>query len=140
MNYNLIIIVGLPGSGKTFMSETFPDYTIIDDYYCTYYTCQLNEVLAQYPKVIINDPRFCNELKFTNIIEEAKKVLAEEQIFYIFFENDVQQCLVNLRERIDNKKDVICFVNKMTNKYNPLDLIKLIGKSDYVIKSVYNQI
>jgi tRNA uridine 5-carbamoylmethylation protein Kti12 len=73
MEYRIIIVVGLPCSGKSFLSNTFKDYMILDDYYCNHYTAELNELISKNTKLCINDPRLCYKLRFASVVKEIKK-------------------------------------------------------------------
>lgn len=138
MKYRIIVVVGLPCSGKSFLSNTFKDYTILDDYYCNYYTAQLNELINKNTKLSINDPRLCNKSRFVSVVKEIKKVLNDKEILYIFFENNKEQCLINSEKRIDNKQGIKEYIEQMSTCYNVDELITFVGAAKYVIQSVYD--
>jgi len=134
----IIVIIGLPCSGKSSLSNTFTNYLILDDYFCKYYTAELSRLIVNHPKIVINDPRLCYQTFFNSIVDELKKKLTDEEILYIFFENDSYQCLLNEKDRDDKKYGIEEEIKRMSKVYNVEELIKQIGnESKYEIHKVY---
>lgn len=103
----VIIIIGLPCSGKTWLADRISLGTIpiIDDW-----VCLGRSVLSQYSLdelkngYILTHPFFCiketlqSEIDCINETFEDMNVLIE----CIYFENNIQKCLRNLEYRIRN--------------------------------------
>jgi len=137
MSYKIIIIIGLPCSGKTYLSNTFDDYLILDDYYCNYYTMHLKNFILNNPKIIINDPRLCYKNVFEDFINEVKKYVVDKEIFVILFENNVNQCLINENKRMSNKKNIIQEIKNFSLSYDIKKIIEILNDIKYEICKVY---
>ncbi|ARF10465.1 hypothetical protein Hokovirus_1_344 [Hokovirus HKV1] len=137
MSYKIIIIIGLPCSGKTYLSNTFDDYLILDDYYCNYYTMHLKNFILNNPKIIINDPRLCYKNVFEDFINEVKKYVVDKEIFVILFENNVNQCLINENKRMSNKKNIIQEIKNFSLSYDIEKIIEILNDIKYEICKVY---
>lgn len=95
-------IVGLPGSGKTILADRLAydleQPHIVDDI----------QAISQLPEdgvftdVIVIDPYFC----VGTIREQAHAILVAkyDEVVWIFFENNVEKCIVNVRHRNDGRK------------------------------------
>ena len=95
----VILICGLPGSGKTDLAYKLkkPSSIVIDDIARIE---DLRDALAKNPdEVIVTDPAFCN----TQVRELATKKLLGYDIEWIFFENDPVKCKVNVDHRNDGR-------------------------------------
>lgn len=136
-SYKIIIIVGLPCSGKTFLSNTFNDYLILDDYYCNYYTIHLKNIILNNPKIVINDPRLCHKYVFEHFISEVKKYIDNKEILIIFFENNMDQCLINENKRMSNKKNIMQEIKNFSMLYDVNKLIEILNDIKYEIHKVY---
>lgn len=97
----VVLIIGLPGSGKTHLAlnEYVPQgYTLIDD------PKDLNEVkelLALGKRLVITDPHLCNPQNRNNAIKFFVK--NDCVIELIFFEKDKEACLTNIIRRNDGR-------------------------------------
>lgn len=136
----IIIIIGLPGSGKTYLSNSYKDYSIYDDYYCKYFTCNLKDVFGQ--NVIINDPRLCYLEIFEIFVMELNKIIKENKlennkIKYIFFKNDLEKCYNNIKNN-NIKKISYQELRNMSKVYNIQNLVNLINDSEFEIIDVYS--
>ena len=56
---DVIIIIGLPCSGKTELSKTFIGYHIFDDFISTFYNDKVISYIMKNRKICLNDPRLC---------------------------------------------------------------------------------
>ena len=114
----LVIIIGLPGSGKTYLAQTeFTNYTIFDDFLSQFYNGQVIQALQQRKNVCLTDPRLCNPITFNRIMGQILQHTTKDNIRLILFENRPDLCAINKPERaksaykmsthysIDNYKD-----------------------------------
>ena len=122
----LKIIIGLPCSGKTYLSKEFQKngYVIYDDFITNFYNGQLLNDNSE--KICINDPRLCNYQTFLKFIEYFQN----KKIELILFENNPDQCLINLKKRKDGRKGVdnsIIFLSKKydLNNYKECTILKV---------------
>ena len=110
----ILCIVGLPGSGKT---HTAGQYTaendvVLDDINDIK---QLPDKLDLVNFLVITDPNFC----ITSIRKDVEKILIEKynsQPEWIFFENNKEKCLINVKYRNDGRK-VNDFINSVSQIY-----------------------
>lgn len=102
----LIIIIGLPGSGKSALSSEYElqGYKIYDDFLERYYESDLIMDLQHNIKLCINDPRLCNFYNFKRIYNDIMKrtFLTNCNIKIIMFENNLFLCEQNIRKREHN--------------------------------------
>lgn len=101
----IIVLVGLPGSGKTFLGKQLSkDLKIpyLEDIH----------ILEYLPdNCIIDNPYFC--------LESARnKLLSFNRNFiFFYFENNPKQCIINDKKRNRNKK-ATSTINYLTKKYD----------------------
>lgn len=87
--YNIIVIIGLPGSGKTEYSKNFSDYELFDDMGTN---IEKLDHYKQFQNIVITCPFLCNFPK--NFIEQKiKEFFGNCHITFYAFENDLNQCL-----------------------------------------------
>lgn len=97
-----VLIVGLPGSGKTTLAKTkyVPQgYTLIDD---PVNLLSVEEVLTE--KVVITDPYFV----LTDAREAAKKFFEEKgyEVEFIYFANEIATAEKNCLSREDDRGEI----------------------------------
>ncbi len=114
--YEIILIVGLPGSGKTHLANTlsnesriFDDITSIDD-------------LPSNDNFVIVDVNFCD----SNILKRAINILnnkfSHHTIDIMYFENDPVKCRKNVEHRKLHQTDtrnVEGTIKRFEKIYNP---------------------
>lgn len=114
--YKIILIVGLPGSGKTHLANTlsnesriFDDITSIDD-------------LPSNDNFVIVDVNFCD----SNILKKAIDILSDKFKYHtidiMYFENDPVKCRANVEYRKLHQNDtrnVEGTIKRFEKIYNP---------------------
>lgn len=97
MNSKIIIIIGLPGSGKSFLSNEFKNngYIIFDDFISKFHDCTLLENIKSGSKICINDPRLCYFPTFLEFIGLFELTVDRNDIHLILFINDPKICINN---------------------------------------------
>lgn len=110
---NILCIVGLPGSGKTYTACQYLDKSyivVLDD------ISNIDDLpIKKFNLLIITDPNFC----ITSVRESAEKILIEKynsQPEWIFFENNKDKCLVNVKYRNDGR-NVEDYINAVSQVY-----------------------
>lgn len=107
MGKQLIIVIGLPGSGKTNWCKNQEKYIIFDDFISTFYDGKLISALVNNINVCINDPRMCIFDIFIRHINIIEKYINRNNIYLVLFENNPKQCIINADNRIDNKYNIM---------------------------------
>ena len=104
----LIIVVGLPASGKTtYCQQKYPEYVLYDDYLNTVYNnTLLQQIQNTDSKVIINDPRLCDIKIFKQQVNNILQYIPITNIRFILFGNTPDQCILNSQLRNDCNKDI----------------------------------
>lgn len=109
----IIIITGLPGSGKTTLSQQYAlkGYHLVDDL-----SISINndfsklkpflQELNHYEEIVLNDCHLCvaqNQEVFLKLLDE---VLPEHQQKWIFFDNNKEHAMSNMLGRNTHKADI----------------------------------
>ena len=126
MSSKIIVIVGLPGSGKTYLGKKLTEDTgfeFLDDVTKTQMG-RLKALLDEGKSCIVSDPNL--------VIEPIRKSAAEYlakfpnlEIEWIFFENNPKQCMNNVTRRNDGRK-VFGFIEAFSKKYVVPDGAKVV--------------
>ena len=125
----MIIIIGLPGSGKSHLIKTF-QMKYYDDFISNFFNGELINDLNDNIDICITDPRLCNKeifIRYMNVIEE---VIDKSQISLILYKNDKERCLNNIKNR--NIKKVEQTIERLSNIYNPNDEIYMKYKNEII--------
>lgn len=94
----IIVIIGLPGSGKTYLSKQYEnEYKIYDDFLLYYQCSDLNNILSQEERILISCPFFCDSYHFTQLIS-ALRIISYLKIKFIIFNNCFTNCAHNLKD------------------------------------------
>jgi GTPase SAR1 family protein len=151
----IILIVGLPGSGKsTLVKNSFSNssYKVFDDFnanavvdngeftYSKYYPELIEAVKVASHDIVISDISFCKQPKFRSAIRILKWWVNELSSNYtieaILFENEERKCINNV------KKDTSRYINgrlqkiaELSPEYKPQILAGLVKS---IIKDVHN--
>ncbi len=94
----ITLLIGLPGSGKTWYANTLEKDHFIDD------PMSLDVLPESFEHMVIADPMLCIAWqKATEVLNQKYK---GAQIDYVFFENDYEKCKANieLRKPTDNRE------------------------------------
>lgn len=102
----LIIIIGLPGSGKSFLMNKLNDYILFDDFIDYFFNGKLIENIKSNNKVCISDPRLCIPEIFDRYMKKILKYVSKSNIFIIIFENNPRQCLINIQHTKQKKRNI----------------------------------
>ncbi len=141
MKKKIILIVGLPGSGKSHLiQDRFSNkekYIVFDDVqgravldcpnfcFSRHYPKIIAELKLGEKDVVISDISFCEEPKFSNTKEILRWWIGDSNLDYeiqpIFFENSPEDCLANLESNIENRSKMI---HKFTIRYFPQQMVK----------------
>jgi hypothetical protein len=108
----LSIVIGLPCSGKTFLSRQL-SAKIYDDFIFNFYSGELIRDLKAGIDVCINDPRLCNYEVFKRYMDIFEDFIPNNEIILYLFENNPEQCKKNI-----NEKNVIKFIEFYTELYD----------------------
>jgi predicted kinase len=113
----LVVLIGLPGSGKTTLAKIeYPEYELFDDFISQFYNGKLAYALQNNKNVCVADPRLCVTevfLKYMPLLEQYSYNLK-----IILFENNVETCLNNIKNR-DKRKGIEDAINNYSKKYDP---------------------
>lgn len=117
----LIIIIGLPGSGKTtyFHEKLKPlGFLFYDDFVSSMCNGKMMKAIKDgTADVCIADPRLCNFEIFKRVMKVIEDYIDKSVIKLILFENDKNKCLLNASKRANkNVNKAIEFNSKI---YNP---------------------
>ena len=122
----LIIIIGLPGSGKTtyFHEKLKPlGFLFFDDFVSSMCNGKMIQAIKDgTTDVCIADPRLCNFEIFKGVMKVIEDYIDKSVIKIILFENDKNKCLLNASKRADkNVNKAIEFNSKIYNPDNYKD-------------------
>lgn len=97
----IIIIIGLPGSGKTtyYNNHLKNDYKLYDDFINNFYDGELINDIINNINICIIDPRLCNINTFNFFLKNFEEYIDRKQIQLILFQNNKDKCLNNVKLR-----------------------------------------
>jgi adenylate kinase family enzyme len=98
----LLIIIGLPGSGKTtYFNENLKDkYEFYDDFISNIIDGKLiREIKKKEKDICVADPRLCNYQTFLRTISIFNQFIDKSDISLILFENNKDKCIINAEKR-----------------------------------------
>ena len=121
-NPKVIIIIGLPGSGKTLLaSEKIiyeNEYIIFDDFVSEFYDGKALDAIILNKKVCLIDPRLCLYEIFNRFINIVEIYVDKKDIHLILFHNEPEKCIANVQNRGDGKTGIIETIKKYSAKYS----------------------
>ena len=97
----VVVILGLPGSGKTMYAQDYYEYyhKFDDPSRCDITFYMMCEAIKAKKNVVVTDIPTSLEL-ITRRIKECNK---QVKIKFVFFENNLRQCIINNRERFSSE-------------------------------------
>lgn len=124
---NFIIIIGLPGSGKTTLANRMaleiPNAIVLDDFSLNYGKDFRNclEKIKGYRSVIITDPSLCVFANRQMHIELNLELMFDKEsdectFSFIYFANDPDACIINAR-RDPKEGGTENYIKMLTQKY-----------------------
>lgn len=112
------IIVGLPGSGKTYLAEHDPLGVLFDDpAACDESFQELKKIILSGQDVTITDVFNIEETSRTITMSTLLAWNPQAEISWIFFENDPQACIANTARRNDGRIVSAGFINDASRHY-----------------------
>jgi adenylate kinase family enzyme len=116
----ITIIIGLPGSGKTHLTQnTYSHCIILDD-------CEGNAKDKQYildnrdKDIVISHPVFCDKYILNSLLNWLDTNNINER-HLIYYANSPEQCLINASTRPN--KNVNSYIKQLSKIYEPIDPI-----------------
>jgi len=138
MDKQVIIVIGLPGSGKTFFCQDICSahgHKLFDDFLNNFYDGELLEALQLGNKVCINDPRLCQYPIFEKYMTIFSNYVGHDNIHVYLFENDPDQCTKNIIRSNDTRKGLVHTITSYSKHYT----INNYSKWDHNIVLVYRE-
>jgi hypothetical protein len=121
----VVIIIGLPGSGKTTLSNSLShSYVIFDDFINDFYLGQIELAIKSGQLICLNDPRLCSIDIFDLYMQRILNWLDQSRVHLILFENDPQTCLENVSQRNDCRRGIDLTINNYSRIYDLTDYYK----------------
>jgi len=121
---NFIIIIGLPGSGKTTLANRMaleiPNAIVLDDFSLHYHK-DYKDKIKGYRSVIITDPSLCDIANEQVHIELTLELMFDKEsdectFSFIYFANDPEACIINAR-RDPKPGGTENYIKMLTQKY-----------------------
>lgn len=126
INSKVIIVIGLPGSGKTYFCKNFCQsnaYVLIDDFISGFYNGNLLDFIISGQKIIINDPRLCIQSIFSKYVSIIETYVNRNQIHLVLFENQPDQCIINALNRNEKKNNIKQTIMRYSENYHTINYI-----------------
>jgi len=98
----LLIIIGLPGSGKTtYFNQNLSDkFKFYDDFVSNIFDGKLvSDLKKKENDICVADPRLCNFQIFNRAMNIFLQYISKNDIDIILFENDKDKCIINANNR-----------------------------------------
>ena len=117
----VVLIIGLPGSGKSHYIDENMDYCndpykndIVFDDITKDQIASLISLIGNTDKILVADPHLCNPAN----LEIARELLKDADIEEVYFENNPEQCRLNVEYRNDDRK-VASLIKLYSKIYDP---------------------
>lgn len=118
MSKRVIIVIGLPGSGKTTFLKYLKSYECFDDFIGTFYDGHVITSLKSGKRVALADPRLCIPKIFLKYIDEIELYVPRDEIVLILFDTPVDTCINNATLRSDGRF-VLSAIFEFSKNYLP---------------------
>ncbi len=108
----ITFVVGLPASGKTTYAATLPG-VVFDDF-------MLHKAFPKLPEngdLVLIDPRLCDPTSREIALHLVQAQRPDDEIRWVFFENDPKQCLENAHRDDREGKFVDGMIRLQTKRY-----------------------
>jgi hypothetical protein len=123
---NIILVAGLPGSGKSHYTKRLPgNNLILDDFNVNNHIIDPSVDYSIYDNVIIIDPMLC-AVNSTRAWEKLREWFGYFVVQHISFDNDPETCIKNIRSRNDGRQISDKFVMDLSACYEKTDWNKTI--------------
>ncbi len=114
----VILIIGLPGSGKTTYAKSLTNYLICDDFITHAYNGKWLRSIKDDNQVCLIDPRLCSYSIFDRYMKKILTVVDREDIKLIIFDKSIEECYSNVVNRNDGRKITKEYLIQLNIKYN----------------------
>ena len=119
MDKQVIIIIGLPGSGKTTFGQSLENtHKLYDDFITHFYNGKVIDDLKEGVRVCLTDPRLCDYNVFVRFMNQIEKCVDRAHIHLVLFENDPERCLENVQIRNTNMNGICETIKKLSCVYD----------------------
>lgn len=112
----LLLIVGLPGSGKTTLAKSIENCIVVDDITDKTQLPLPSDVI--HCNIAVIDVNFCDQTILQTAKQQLTDMYTQHTIEVVYFENSPKKCLINVDHRKDGR-NVIGTINRFTNIYQP---------------------
>lgn len=117
----LLIVIGLPGSGKTTYIHSLKNYIPISDFMAAKLSNikKIRENLLDNKNVAIDDVAFCSKTYRIGFLKTLDQILTDikAKIRIVFFENNKDGCLINIEKREGDNSRQKRFLNENASSY-----------------------
>jgi len=120
MSKEIVLFCALPGSGKSFHAKRMlvEDGVYIDDI-CLHPNLDiLKQAIKDNKKqIIITDPFLCRERERVAAAKQLVRLAPDYVVKWIFFENNPEKCLNNIKNRVGEKAKVKELIKQLSKEY-----------------------
>jgi ABC-type molybdenum transport system ATPase subunit/photorepair protein PhrA len=96
----VLMIMGLPGSGKSTLSRSLKDFDVFDDFVQTFgRSRRVKMCLDSGRRVCLVDPRLCMQSVYDDVVSRLTQIVHIHDIHVITFANNPEQCVRNAHAR-----------------------------------------